>query len=142
MDSVDKKGFKDYLYSALPYLLTAALGLCVGAYVTGSGWRTGDNDNAGRIDELTADIQRIEQQQSAIAETLQRAVGAIERAEQHSASIAEGISELKDRAGNIQAGATEGVGAAERDGKLIEQGQRIIAEVQRRNEEAAAASKS
>lgn len=138
MDSVDKKGFKDYLYSALPYLLTAAVGFCVGAYVTG--WRTGDN--AGRIDELTADIQRIEQQQSAIAETLQRAVGAIERAEQHSASIAEGISELKDRAGNIQAGAAEGVGAAERDGKLIEQGQRIIAEVQRRNEEAAAAAKS
>lgn len=97
MDSVDKKGFKDYLYSALPYLLTAALGFCVGAYVTG--WYAGDNDNAGRIDELTADIQRIEQQQSAIAETLQRAVGAIERAEQHSASIAEGISELKDRAG-------------------------------------------
>lgn len=140
MDSVDKKGFKDYLYSALPYLLTAALGFCVGAYVTG--WRTGDNDNAGRIDELTAYIQRIEQQQSAIAETLQRAVGAIERAEQHSASIAEGISELKDRAENIQAGAAEGVGSAERDGKLIEQGQRIIAEIQRRNEEAAAAAKS
>lgn len=140
MDSVDKKGFKDYLYSALPYLLTAALGFCVGAYVTG--WRTGDIDNAGRIDELTADIQRIEQQQSAIAETLQRAVGAIERAEQHSASIAEGISELKDRAGNIKAGAAEGVGAAEKDGKLIEQGQRIIAEVQRRSEEAAAAAKS
>ena len=97
---------------------------------------------SGRIDELTADIQRIEQQQSAIAETLQRAVGAIERAEQHSASIAEGISELKDRAGNIQAGAAEGVGAAEKDGKLIEQGQRIIAEVQRRSEEAAAAAKS
>lgn len=140
MDSVDKKGFKDYLYSVLPYLLTAALGFCVGAYVTG--WHAGDNDNAGRIDELTADIQRIEQQQSAIAETLQRAVGAIERAEQHSAGIAEGIGELKSRIGSVQAGATEGVGAAEKDGKLIEQGQRIIAEVQRRNEEAAAAAKS
>lgn len=140
MDSVDKKGFKDYLYSALPYLLTAAVGFCVGAYVTG--WHAGDNDNAGRIDELTADIQRIEQQQSAIAETLQRAVGAIERAEQHSASIAEGIGELKSRIGSVQAGATEGVGAAEKDGKLIEQGQRIIAEVQRRNEAAEAAAKS
>lgn len=140
MDSVGKKGFKDYLYSVLPYLLTAALGFCVGAYVTG--WHAGDNDNAGRIDELTADIQRIEQQQSAIAETLQRAVGAIERAEQHSAGIAEGIGELKSRIGSVQAGATEGVGAAEKDGKLIEQGQRIIAEVQRRNEEAAAAAKS
>ena len=62
MDSVDKKGFKDYLYSALPYLLVAVVGFCVGAYVTG--WRAGDNDNAGRIDELTADIQRIEQQLS------------------------------------------------------------------------------
>lgn len=140
MDSVDKKGFKDYLYSALPYLLTAALGFCVGAYVTG--WRAGDNDNAGRIDELTADIQRIEQQQSAIAETLQRAVGAIERAERHSAGIAEGISELKSRIGSVQAGAAEGVGAAERDSQLIEQGKRILAEVQRRNEEAAAAAKS
>lgn len=140
MDSVDKKGFKDYLYSALPYLLVAVVGFCVGAYVTG--WRTGDNDNAGRIDELTADIQRIEQQQSAIAETLQRAVGAIERAEQHSAGIAEGISELKSRIESVQAGAAEGVGAAERDGQLIEQGKRIIAEVQRRNEEAAAAAKS
>jgi hypothetical protein len=140
VDSVGKKGFKDYLYSVLPYLLTAALGFCVGAYVTG--WHAGDNDNAGRIDELTADIQRIEQQQSAIAETLQRAVGAIERAEQHSAGIAEGIGELKSRIGSVQAGATEGVGAAEKDGKLIEQGQRIIAEVQRRNEEAAAAAKS
>lgn len=140
MDSVDKKGFKDYLYSALPYLLVAVVGFCVGAYVTG--WRAGDNDNAGRIDELTADIQRIEQQQSAIAETLQRAVGAIERAEQHSAGIAEGISELKSRIESVQAGAAEGVGAAERDSQLIEQGKRIIAEVQRRNEEAAAAAKS
>ncbi len=140
MDSVDKKGFKDYLYSALPYLLVAVVGFCVGAYVTG--WRAGDNDNAGRIDELTADIQRIEQQQSAIAETLQRAVGAIERAERHRAGIAEGISELKIRIGSVQAGAAEGVGAAERDSQLIEQGKRILAEVQRRNEEAAAAAKN